>query len=380
MKVFQGIQSDPLKSLAARVTSKLEEGDFRGAVRVAASEDSFAPMDDRTLHLLQQKHPSAYPDSSIPSTPNDPANPLLFSTEDVVKAIFSFPSGSAAGHDGLRPQHLKDLITKSVGDARFQLTNSLVKFVNLVVSGQVPSLVRPFFFHAKLIGLSKKDDGVRPIAIGSTLRRLVGKCISFSIRDDMHSVLAPLQLSFGTPSSAEAVVHAACTYLSSMNEGHLLLKLDFKNAFNSIRQDKMLTSVSVLAPLIYPLVHAAYSQPSLLFFGDAVIHSEEDVQQGDPLGPLPFCLAIHDIISNLNLEFSAFYLDDSTLAGFLEDVKADLAYIENAAKRINLELNCSKSEMICIDYKTQSSMLESCKPHHHRCQAIKCHSLGIPHW
>jgi hypothetical protein len=83
------------------------------------------------------------------------------------------------------------------------------------------------------------------------------------------------------------------------------------------------------------------------------------VQQGDPLGPLLFCLAIHDIISNLKSEFSAFYLDDGTLAGSLEDVKADLANIKDAAKRINLELNCSKSEMICIDDKTQSSMLES---------------------
>jgi hypothetical protein len=129
----------------------LEEGDFRGAVRVVASENSVAPMDDRTLHLLQQRHPSAYPNSSIPSTPNDPANPLLFSTEDVVKAIFSFPSGSAPGHDSLHPQHLKDLNTKSVGDAGFQLSNSLVKFVNLVVSGQVPSLVQPFFFGVKLM-------------------------------------------------------------------------------------------------------------------------------------------------------------------------------------------------------------------------------------
>ena len=73
----------------------------------------------------------------------------------------------------------------------------------------------------------------------------------------MRSLLAPLQLGFGTPSGAEAVVHAACTYLSTMDEGHLMLKLDFKNAFNSIHCDKILKSVQEKAQVIYPLVHAA---------------------------------------------------------------------------------------------------------------------------
>ena len=33
--------------------------------------------------------------------------------------------------------------------------------------------VRPFFFGASVIALNKKDGGVRPIAVGCTLRRLV---------------------------------------------------------------------------------------------------------------------------------------------------------------------------------------------------------------
>ena len=144
--------------------------------------------------------------------------------------------------------------------------------------------------------------------------------------DDMRSLLAPLQLGSGTPSGAEAVVHAH-TYLSTMDEGHLMLKLDFRNAFNSIRRDKMLKSVQEKAQVIYPLVHAPYSTPSFLFFGDCIMQSAEGVQQGDPLGPLLFCLAIHDVVSNLRSEFTAFYLDDGTLDGSLEDIKADLAYI-----------------------------------------------------
>ena len=63
------------------------------------------------------------------------------------------------------------------------------------------------------------------------------------------------------------------------------------------------------------------------------------------------------MISNLRSEFTAFYLDDGTLGGSLEDIKADIAYIEDAAKDINLFLNCSNSEIICVDDSTCSSML-----------------------
>ena len=66
---------------------------------------------------------------------------------------------------------------------------------------------------------------------------------------------------------------------------------------------------------------------------------------------------IHDVISSLQSEFIAFYLDDGTLGGSLEDIKADLAYIEDAAKDINLLLNCSNVEIICVDDSTCSSLL-----------------------
>ena len=136
-----------------------------------------------------------------------------------------------------------------------------------------------------------------------------------------------------------------------------MIKLDFRNAFNSIRRDKMLHSVTTKAPELLPLAHCAYRHPSLLFFGKYSITSAEGVQQGDPLGPLLFCLAIHDLIVNLKSEFKVFYLDDGTLAGPVEDVKHDLFHLEKAASEINLFLNHSKSEIICVDESTRSEML-----------------------
>ena len=100
--------------------------------------------------------------------------------------------------------------------------------------------------------LSKPDGGVRPIAVGCILQRLVAKCISCAIHEAMSDLLAPLQLGYG---GAEAAVHATRIYLTIMSSDHLLLKVEFTNAFNSIRRDKMLQACFQHAPKIYLLVH-----------------------------------------------------------------------------------------------------------------------------
>ena len=142
---------NPLQSLAARVASKLEEGDFNGAIRLASSEDTIAELNDRTLTALKEKHPPPHPDSNIPTAP----------------------------------------------------------FVNLVLEGKTPAPVRPFFFGASLVALDKKDGGVRPIATGWFLRRLAAKSPGNCVMETMRAFLTPLQLGYETAHGSEAAAHAA---------------------------------------------------------------------------------------------------------------------------------------------------------------------------
>ena len=83
--------------------------------------------------------------------------------------------GSAGGPGGLRPQHLKDLTSASMGDAGLRLLARLTEFTNLCLSGYVPAVTQPVFCGAVLCALNKKDGGARPVFVGSTLRRLVVK-------------------------------------------------------------------------------------------------------------------------------------------------------------------------------------------------------------
>ena len=93
------------------------------------------------------------------------------------------------------------------------------------------------------MALNKSSGSIRPIVVGCTLRRLVAKCASSFVRDEMGALLAPLQLGYGTTMGAEAAVHATRMYLRNIQPGQLLLKVDFRNAFNCIRRGKLLQSV-----------------------------------------------------------------------------------------------------------------------------------------
>lgn len=347
-------------SLAARVTSKLEEGDFRGAVRIASSDHTLAEHNDNTLAALKAKHPPAAAEvSDFPAIPQEVLDSFIeISSEEVARAIKSFPNDSAAGPDGLRPQHLKDMIGPSSGEGGLALLRALAKFVSLATLGKVPTFMCPFFFGASLIALTKKGSGnIRPIAVGCSLRRLVAKCAVNRVKQSVSSLLTPHQLGFGISKGAEAAAHAARIYLQHLPPESLLLKLDIKNAFNSLRRDKMFLAVKEHAPELLPLVLSAYSSPSSLFCGDSVINSCEGVQQGDPLGPLLFCLTIHAVVPELKSELQVLYIDDITLGGFISDIVHDFRKVSDFAKELGLEINHSKSEIICKDHTTLGSVL-----------------------
>ena len=69
---------------------------------------------------------------------------------------------------------------------------------------------------------------------------------------------------------------------------------------------------------------------------DKLIESAEGVQQGDPLGPLLFSLAIHEMLQGANCEFVLGYLDDVALGDRVQQVIEALKILETKAKSIGL--------------------------------------------
>ena len=69
---FPQKNDDPLRGLARRVSSKIQAGDFKGAIRLASSEDVLADCNEETYLALQAKHPAPHPNTHIPPPPPTP--------------------------------------------------------------------------------------------------------------------------------------------------------------------------------------------------------------------------------------------------------------------------------------------------------------------
>ena len=339
------------------VASKLDDGDIKGAVRLAASDDSLAPHDAATLSQLSEKHPKA-PHDRRPFIMLTPENLPIFSDQDILKCLLKFPRGSAGGITGLRPQHLVDATGFATGDAGQGLLCRVRQLVNRLFCGQSPPEgIRQVLFGANLTALNKKGGGLRPIAVGETIRRLVAKCACSAATKSVVERMGNIQLGCGVKGGIEAAVHACNIATSTGASNAILLKLDFSNAFNTLRRDSISDSLAQHAPQLLPFFRLAYQQHSILKFGASAITSEEGLQQGDPLAPLLFCVTLHESLASLNSRIKLGYLDDISLIDTPHVICDDLQRLIVSSKEIGLHLNPTKCEVTPLSHVAPSDSL-----------------------
>jgi len=110
------------------------------------------------------------------------------SSDDVGRALRSFPLGSAGCPDGLSPQHIADLVAGATVDS---LQQALMDWVNLLLAGAFDKDVNTIIYGRRWNG------GIRPITVGYTLRRLAAKCANNAVITRRSQALQPQQLGVG---------------------------------------------------------------------------------------------------------------------------------------------------------------------------------------
>lgn len=338
------------QQIADTAAAKLEDGDVKGAVRILCCDDKLAVVNSTTLSELCRLHPCTPLDRR--PAPSSVVPPLQVFPVAIKKAIQSFPNGSAGGPDGLRPQHLKDLLLGAHDNHPLLL--AITDLINLQLEGLTPTSVRSTLFGATLLAISKKSGGVRPIAVGYVWRRLTAKVACYHVKEASATLLAPRQLGFGIAGGAEAAVRAARRYIENMSLRQVFVKIDFKNAFNTLRRDSILESVAKYFPELLAFAQSTIGQTSVLKFGEFTVQSAEGAQQGDPLGPLYFCLAFKELLQDRMSELVLGFLDDVAIGGDAACVLKDFIQLEAAANKLGLELNRHKCEIVGLSDETRS--------------------------
>ena len=176
-------------SVRRAVLRAVGDGALSKASRIL-SETLFALPND-CQSALRSLHPSAAP----PATTPDSA-PLGedFTIDDVLDALRTFAPGSAGGYSGLMAAHL----IGNEGPEHLQMLQSLANLCSSFAWGRLPDDACALLASARLIPLGKKDGGVRPIAVGETIRRLAGKMLVARYQSNLAQQFHPFQLCLGS--------------------------------------------------------------------------------------------------------------------------------------------------------------------------------------
>ena len=144
-----------------------------------------------------------------------------------------------------------------------------------------PAPLEPYI-SCRLIPLNK-NPGVRPIGVGEVIRRIIGKTIAWSLREEVQEAAGPLQVASGIKGGAEAAIHAMSEIFHAEATDAVIL-VDASNAFNRLNRMVALHNIQYICHPFSQAIINTYRAPARLFItGGGEIKSLEGTTQGEPL-------------------------------------------------------------------------------------------------
>jgi hypothetical protein len=174
-----------------------------------------------------------------------------------------------------------------------------------------------------------------------------------------------VQLGVSVPDGVSTAARLAQLFLEANPKEHVVLKTDFKNAFNNIPRHLVLDQLFKQPSLsrFYRMVHWTYSAPSRQFVRgasgiEAVIMSCEGVRQGCVFGSLGYAIATLEMFLQVRDQHPGVLvvaiLDDLCLAGKPADVFPAFDTLNKLASERNIPIQFEKCEVLMPKEETAS--------------------------
>ena len=318
------------EAVAKGFTRLMMEGKVRKALKLIDADSLITgvhSMSEEVKETLQAKHPKgeeASPEALLQSVAPR-CEPVIF--EAINRAAIQVAAKNTTGSGG--PSRIDAdiwkhmLCSKAYGALSDELADAVAVLTRRICTEDIPYDHVSSLFSCRLVPLIKETDGVRPVGIGETLRRIIGKSVAKALRNDIQMAGGCLQTCTGVEAGIEAAIHAmAKTFKKEDCEAVILVDAD--NAFNKLNRKAALHNIERTCPGLYTFLKNSYKEPTMLYLPDGThILSEEGVTQGDNLAMAMYAVSTKTLISQLADEriTQIWYADDSSAAGKLEDLK-----------------------------------------------------------
>ena len=202
------------KTNPAKIFSRLMlQGKVKAALRVVSgTQGGVASPSETVLKKLKEKHPDAAPTDpsfiiqeefkQVPSSSWEKIDANMIRT-------IALNTKGAAGWSGVDSDDIRPLLcSKNYGVTSENYCEAVAGVTKRLCREFVDPSSLTTFLACRLIPLEKGDNDVRPIGIGETLRRIVGKAVTRSIRQDIQTACGCVQVCAGIEAGCEAAIHA----------------------------------------------------------------------------------------------------------------------------------------------------------------------------
>jgi hypothetical protein len=241
-------------------------------------------------------------------------NSTIIFDADIVNVVKSLNPISAEGVDSWNYFHLKKLLLynekKHHGNGNGNHNVSILEELHLLLKQFLNgSFANPkFWVLSRLIYFRKPNGGARPLAIGSSLYRLIMKIIVNKISPATGTLLAPIQVGVSIKDGG-SILASQFMRMYDADSSIAFLNYDLENAFNIEKRRRTARGIAKHCPVGLKLYQHLYNNNVISSLrganGKLLGVSETGVRQGDPGSMLWYCCSIQDTLMNINQECKA---------------------------------------------------------------------------
>ena len=313
------------------------------------SDVGVLPASDEVIRDLKTKHPHpALIQNDINKVENSYFDNI---NEDMIKLAARRTRG-AAGPSKLDAEQFKNiLVSNKYKHEGKELREQIALLARKLATTTVDPSAIEALIACNLIPLNK-NPGVRPIGVGETLRRIIGKAIGWVLKNDIQEAAGPLQVATGLESGEEAAIHAMKEIFEDDNCEAVIL-VDASNAFNSLNRQVALHNIQYICPQFATILINTYRNHSrLIINNEKEILSQEGTTQGDNLAMSFYALSttlMQGTLRSISSIKQVWLADDATGAGKITSLRQWWDIITSEGNKCGYYVNESKSWIILKD-------------------------------